>query len=187
MSDSANKDSADQGFNESELADIMKEIEGLEQDFKSDPESSMTDVSNLSEAESLQAELSKEDSFAEQKHFKETSLQQDIDSEISSAIESADSVETADSVSLEGDEDNVVSLSKEREMRKSSLSAAEGPMQMSFDVSGSMNLKMTFTVNGKTIDLIVDGSDGLSIALPGGVKFSVPVGDEASLVTKKVV
>lgn len=70
---------------------------------------------------------------------------------------------------------NIVSLDSKRTAPKSEASTS-----MSFKVQGNLTLELQFEIGGKVVALEVTES-GLSIEMEGGVKFSVPVHEKASL------
>lgn len=135
----------DQSFNESELQDIMSEIESLEQEVSSHPESSdeKTTDSPVEEAEaSIEQEL------------------QELESETTEDVSSDDKEERAidfDESELEDlEKDNVVPLNRDREQPPMSLNA-----------TGEMNLNMNFQVGGAVATISVDDSTGVAIKLNG--------------------
>lgn len=70
---------------------------------------------------------------------------------------------------------NIVSLDSKRTAPKSEASTS-----MSFKVQGNLTLELQFEIGGKVVALEVTESV-LSIEMEGGVKFSVPVHEKASL------
>jgi hypothetical protein len=71
---------------------------------------------------------------------------------------------------------NVVSLDAHRPAAKTTGASTS----MSFKIQGNLTLDLQFEIGGKVVALEVTEA-GLSIEMEGGVKFSVPVGDQTSL------
>ncbi len=170
-SDTPEATHADAEFNESELEDIMAEIENLESELEKE----------IATPEALK--VNKEDLKIEQSVEVKNKLQDAIENELqefskNNAVESA------------ADESNVVAI---QPTMKASLDES-----MSFQAKGNMDISLQFKVGQEVAKLTVDGQSGLSLSLSGveifisedggcsvsmenGVKFSIPV----SKVTKK--
>ena len=163
-------ETVEQSFNDSELEDIMSEIENLEKEFVEDDESSPEDlvVSEVPTSE----------------------LQEEIDKEVESISNEMDTVEEITSeaeVEIEEviEPSNVVSLPVSE--KKSTAGA-----NMDFSASGSMDLNLNFKIGSETATLKVDGnkglvvemggveiqiteSEGCTVTMEGGVNFNIPL------------
>lgn len=136
------------GFNDSELEDIMNEIEHLEKEFvegNSDP--SLTKASDISKEEVKTEKL--------------TELKEERDL----LIDSTGPLE----------QENVVGLVSSPSLHSAPL-AIEDTCQTSFDlkVQGNIGLSMSFSVGEQVISLRVE-DHGLHIELGNGAKFSIPL------------
>lgn len=193
MSTKNESNEAEQGFNDSELLDIMQEIESLEREFAS------TD-----QADSEELAIAAQD-------VKKTSLQDAIDQEMSSNLETSDSSEVEESFEeLDQAEmemaqeasapNNVVAFNHKPTKAAVASTGAKAPM--SFSAEGSMNLALEFDLGETKATLHVNGDQGVTFEMDGvtftlhptegcqvsmtnGVKFSVPVGSASAL--KKAV
>lgn len=142
----------DEAFNEDELAEIMNEIEDIEEDDESEVEGSNESSTNV-----------------------------------------------------EASEENVVPISGSSGSAPSMPSNASfsGGTPVSLAASGTMDVNLNFKVNEKDISLTVDKDSGFSLSLdnlnmsvdennqltlhlPGGIKFSVPLDDSGKNEKKKV-
>ncbi|MFT6069912.1 MAG: hypothetical protein ACJAT2_000926 [Bacteriovoracaceae bacterium] len=141
----------EQGFNDAELQDIMSEIENLEREYEDD-----APVSKETEVEVVVQEDSVEETIAETT------------------------------------EDNVVSFEQKV---KTKSHTSSGEQQVEFQGSGQMNFAMNFEVAGQTahleiteaglvvsldgMHLSVNETEGCTVEMEGGVKFSVPMSTKA--------
>lgn len=73
--------------------------------------------------------------------------------------------------------ETVVSLDSVRTAPKAS---SENSTSMSFKVQGNLTLDLSFDIGGKVVSLSVSDT-GLFIEMEGGMKFSVPVGQDSPL------
>lgn len=73
--------------------------------------------------------------------------------------------------------ETVVSLDSKRVAPKVS---SDNSTSMSFKVQGNLTLDLSFDIGGKVVSLSVTES-GLSIEMEGGVKFTVPVGQDSAI------
>ncbi|MFP5386079.1 MAG: hypothetical protein ACLGHN_08380 [Bacteriovoracia bacterium] len=73
--------------------------------------------------------------------------------------------------------ETVVSLDSKRTAPKAS---SENSTSMSFKVQGNLTLDLSFDIGGKVVSLAVT-ENGLSIEMEGGVKFTVPVGQDTAI------
>lgn len=162
----------ERGFNDDELADIMSEIESLEQDFnEEDAASSSSDSSDAALDEGPVAEVVE-----------------------SSAGESGEEIENKPLPKLSANDASEVEVPEESQ----SVAQAEAPMasvtplvaqeaskqsaathsSMDFHVSGELALNLGFNVSGQQIKLQVN-AEGLEIQLESGAKFTIPVEGKA--------
>ena len=138
----------EQGFNDSELEEIMEEIESLEEDAILEDSGPEEVVVESKHEDSQEAEVVAEP------------VQEEV------IVESAQEDPPSEEVS------NVASLSKDHHQ---STSSAPASTSMDFSVNGEMSLNMGFHINGQRIDLTIDANHGFVIDLPGGARFNVPL------------
>ena len=155
----------DKGFNDSELEDIMNEIEELEKDFAE--ESKKKQVDELSEALGIEEEVvDMSDLRVEDVEIGKTELQQVIDDEVESIIrEEIDN--SAQEEIMDAIEDKIISFEENRPSHESS---------MDFSVAGQMELKLNFNVGGQLVHIYLNEKEGLTIEMDGGAKFTIPMG-----------
>lgn len=221
----------EKGFNESELEDIMSEIESLEKDF-----GDVTDIEEAPSAETEEVvseeEQAAEDPVIEEPVIEETTAEEpaeqeavmevateveavieepsveepvieekeDFENMLESEFEVTDVATPAEDLKIapEAIERSPVQAAIEEEVEamidhhteeiESEAEVVEmkqpevkpmsdiGETKMDFSVSGQMNLKLNFWVNGQSIELHVSEEDGFVIEMEGGAKFSLPVG-----------
>ncbi len=182
----------DKGFNESELEDIMSEIESLEKDFGDDIGDTVLKVVEEAIAEEVVAEVIIEEVIEES--AAEEELEAIVDSEFTtpeemsspeeltiapeevdpSSIQSAVEADVALALIDKGSEvdEKVIEIKHEA----TNISENSHETKMDFSVAGQMNLKLNFWVNGQSIQLHVSEEEGFVIEMDGGAKFSLPVG-----------
>jgi hypothetical protein len=192
-------ETVEQSFNDSELEDIMSEIENLEKEFVEDGEKAPEDLS-LSEATTsdLQSEIDKEvESISEEMtptaeitpEQPEATIEETVEvvaeETVEPIIEEPVEVVAEETVEVEAVVDNVVSLPVSE---KSSTTGAN----MDFSASGSMDLNLNFKIGSETATLKVDGDKGLvvemggveiqiteaegcTVTMEGGVNFNIPL------------
>lgn len=165
MSDEKQHSPEEQGFNDSELQDIMQEIESLEKEFSS--------------ADSCESgEGGPKD------------LQQAIDKELEE-LEGSSSPDEEDDVFNDEDFEEMDGPKEEAEVTPiSSHSAHKHGMQLK--ASGEMDLELCFPVGEQNVEfkvlsqgfsvefngmvVHVDEQKGCHISMPGGGEFSLPLG-----------
>lgn len=181
--DQAIEETAEQSFNDSELEDIMSEIESLEKEFVEEGErspeelvvvsSEKTDLQSAidQEVESMSAELAPDDKAM-----------------IEEAV--AEVEETSNEV------DNVVALPKSEKVASTSGAA------MDFSAAGTMDFNLNFNIGSEAATLKVDGDKGLcvemggvvieitqeagcTVTMEGGVNFNIPLTTSGNAATKK--
>ena len=187
--DQAMEETAEQSFNDSELKDIMSEIESLEKEFVEDGERSEEDLAVVSsEKTDLQNEIDKEvESMA-------TEMSDDQDDAMADELIS----EVEDEVVAEAEPvDNVVSLPKVEKKIASSNGAA-----MDFSAAGTMDFNLNFNIGTEAATLKVDGDKGLcvemggvvieitsehgcTVTMDGGVNFNIPLTTSGNAAKKK--
>ncbi len=144
----------DQGFNDQELSDIMKEIEALEDDFAV-PKSSSEPTLSIEHAEALEdIDEMRED---------------EIEDEIEDQVEDEVNVDPTLASTI-----NILPLTSSplhAPLSKTSTS-------MSFKVQGQLSIDLKFEIGEKVICLEVSES-GLLIEIEGGIKFTVPVSNKS--------
>ena len=168
----------EKGFNDDELADIMNEIESLEQEFAEDNTVIEDKEPNLDEvaASVLEMASEEEDSFThteEQYIEEEKSPESELLEEV--AAMAVENIVPSQSIEKFDDEThhNVHQIvTEDKIMKKSHSSTAK--TAMSFSVEGDMKLDLSFLVSGKEINLTVS-DNGFEIELEGGAKFTLPV------------
>jgi len=190
----------DKGFNDDELADIMNEIENLEQEFTEESLSGKADNDATPEASNIEESSNHSDAdadFAEMSKLEEESDEPEatvVEDEISAmaeddfAIDSEIEVlnelskmpveEVTGQTSEVYEESNVTPIrtaaksSDEFQEKSSNVSGTKS--QMSFSVEGDMKLDLSFNISGKMVHLNIS-EHGFEIELDGGMKFSIPV------------
>ncbi|MCK5073136.1 MAG: hypothetical protein KAQ98_06885 [Bacteriovoracaceae bacterium] len=183
----------DQNFNDSELEDIMSEIESLEKEFVEDgseehSEDLKVDSSEITENE-LQADVDQEmqegakETLREDVQFEEVQFEEVQEPTVEKSDPEATEVFVDDPVQEIQEEptstvvDNVVPIQKEQQKATHSVQSVshDAQTEMNFSVSGQMNLKLNFTVGGQEIHLVVNEQEGFAIELGHGIRFSVPL------------
>ena len=137
----------EKGFNDDELADIMNEIENLEQEFTH--EEVIDEQPHLDEVAESVAQMAKEEE-SEHEVFQEV---------VKMPVE------------------DVIPLNTERESHMKTthkVTNTQSNTAMNFSVEGDMKLDMSFLVNGSEVKLHIS-DDGFEIEMEGGAKFTLPV------------
>ena len=159
----------DRGFNDDELADIMSEIENLEQEFTEE-----VHAKKQPEVEASQPEEHVEES---EKHVEEPGENvETITAEQHEQHEPSEGHDESDVTVLEQVSEKpveeVVQIGKAHDDVESDIAGAQ--TSMSFKVEGDMKLDLMFNISGHEVQLAVN-EHGLEIGLEGGAKFSVPL------------
>ncbi len=199
--DEAMEEIAEQSFNDSELKDIMSEIESLEKEFVEEGERTPEELAVVSsEKTNLQSEIDKEvasmaSEMATETTSPEASLEESEDSEDDMMADELIN-EMEDDVVAEV-ADNVVTLpTNERK-----VSTAEGAA-MDFSAEGTMNFNLNFKIGTEAATLKVDGDQGLcvemggvlieitsehgcTVTMDGGVNFNIPLTTSGNAAKKK--
>jgi len=175
MSD--NDNSLEQNFNDSELQDIMNEIESLEKEFVEQ---------EASEESSAEGEMDNVQAGEVQEPAAQEAQEEEGDQEavMAEMDESQESPEMEDfSNELDEIEDNIVAM--EHPTQPADTPAGE----MSFSGQGQMDFKMNFSLGGQDAKLVVEegklkvmvagvelylSEAGCEVEMAGGVHFSIP-------------
>jgi frataxin-like iron-binding protein CyaY len=172
-------------FNESELEDIMAEIESLESDFDVDVAAVVDDEAVATQSEELRLDSSK---------VAKTDLQKEIEREIEKELENV-------AKDMEVSKENVLNF----ETTKSPIIISDNTMaksEMSFQANGKMNVVLNFAVGDETATLVIDETRGLVVNMSGvelclnqttgctvtmvnGVNFNIPLTTPESSSKKK--
>ncbi|PIK16578.1 hypothetical protein [Halobacteriovorax sp. JY17] len=199
--DEAMEEIAEQSFNDSELKDIMSEIESLEKEFVEEGERTPEELAVVSsEKTNLQNEIDNEvasmaSEMATEATSPEASLEEFEDSEDDMMADELIN-EMEDDVVAEI-ADNVVTLpTSERK-----VSTADGAA-MDFSAEGTMNFNLNFKIGTEAATLKVDGEQGLcvemggvlieitsehgcTVTMDGGVNFNIPLTTSGNAAKKK--
>lgn len=162
-------------FNESELQDIMAEIESLEQEFEGD------------EAEPVVAKTQLQEAIE-----KEIEMSQEVSAEVKNEIIAPASVLNF--------EKKVEAVTPAKSVSSASESAKTS--EISFAANGQMNLNLSFKIGEETATLTVDPVlglvvtmkgvelciselDGCKVTMENGVNFTIPLTSGSSASKKK--
>lgn len=190
-------------FNESELEDIMSEIESLESEFGEAPleeaaTEAIEDVSLTSEVVSPSAksvpDVSVEDELSDalgigttptpvvaleitHEDISKTSLQKAIDNEVDSLLEShkAEELPVSSNVVPISEPVAPVTVTEHQSIKTEKEIVMKGDNQVTLKVAGEMSLDLMFDISGEKVHLYVKESEGLCIELGSGAKFVVPI------------
>lgn len=197
-------------FNDSELEDIMSEIENLEQDlneFSEDdqnveeaPEAKREDYVEKQEeirvgAGEIDDQLTdalgiKENKKAKKEELRvdkvpvgKTKMQTEIDSEVEELLVHKNSKNNLpkEKEKIEMKKD----LEKENVVPITEFKMPASDSQMNIEVSGQMQFRFNFKVNNQSVQIYLQQGNFI-IEMPGGIKFSVPTEAEPSNKMKKV-
>lgn len=171
----------DKGFNDDELADIMNEIENLEQEFTEEVVAVAPTPAPTEEVEvKAEAEAKVEVPVASTPHVEVDQEMKDVLNELSEMP-----VEEVSGDTVQAHDDNVVSLHDTSANTPGSeytapaeFAPSGGHSQMSFSVEGDMRLDLSFNVSGKIVHLHI-GENGFELELDSGMKFSIPLDENA--------
>jgi hypothetical protein len=167
---------AEKNFNESELQDIMAEIESLEKEFE-------TEDVKVSPVMSV-------------KVAKQTELQDEIDRELETSMAARDEKATIEATP------KILSFEKKSPMAYTPTSTACSSSEISFAAHGQMNLNLDFKVGEETarlsidpvkglvvtmsgVELCINHEDGCKVTMESGVKFTIPLTSSESALKKK--
>ena len=158
----------DQGFNDDELADIMNEIESLEQEFTEETQSEEVEAKAEDAPQSEEEEVQPEPEQIHASTEVARELAQTPEEQIEKAHHEAH------------DDQNVHAIKSEHKVfHGDSEGNKEWPStSMDFSVEGNMKMNLFFKVGGKTVHLHVN-EGAFEIELEGGMKFSIPVHEQS--------
>lgn len=190
-------------FNESELEDIMSEIESLESEFGESPvEEAITEVEDevslaseeISSGKKSEPEASAEDELSDalgigansepvaaleitHEDISKTSLQKAIDNEVDSLLEShkVEEAPVRSNVVQLSEPVTPVAVTEHHTNKREKETAMKGDNQVTLKVAGEMSLDLMFDISGEKVHLYVKESEGLCIELGSGAKFVVPI------------
>lgn len=155
----------DQSFNDQELSDIMKEIEALEQGFKSEETGTPVAVAEEFEPKNEFEEIKKIDSM-----------------NASSEVEEVTTVDSTNNVLSLETSPNEAYIDKHTS--SPAFAASVHSSSMTFKVQGNLSLDLKFEIGGKVVCVEVSETE-FSIEMEGGMKFTVPVQEKSGF--KKAV
>lgn len=177
-------EASDSNFNESELQDIMAEIESLEKDFEAEP---------AEEEAVIEVEA------------KKTNLQEEIERELEMSLQSGEvtkeevqaSVVTQTVAETPTPTPTVLAFEKKSQPVPSTVAP-----EISFEATGAMNLNLGFKIGEETAKLSIDPVKGMMVTMNGvelcinqeigctvtmenGVTFTIPLTSTNSTTKKK--
>lgn len=191
MSDKAQDEIMDKGFNDDELQDIMNEIESLEKEYveQETPAEVTSEAVEEAVAQETTEEAVEEEAPVEVHASEESEEDEEVDEVLSEAEAEADD-------EYESEQDNVVSFKPVQAPTHRTNSES-----VSFSGNGQIDFSMTFSIGGEEATITVNQGEGLTVTMngvdlslsedgctvemTGGVKFSVPLG--TNTVNKKAV
>lgn len=182
----------DSNFNETELQDIMAEIENLEKEFETEPMAAapVTPVKKTQLQEEIERELA---------------MSQEVSEEVKEELVSDVSASSTDMIEEETDT-KILSFDKKAEPIVTPVAPAASysgkSSEISFAANGQMNLNLSFKVGEETATLTVDPVLGLVVTMKGvelcisehegckvtmenGVNFTIPLTTTHSTSKKK--
>lgn len=170
----------EKGFNDDELADIMNEIESLEQEFtNSEAQVENNDMTTDTNKEPLgDAKKVSSDHSHQDEHHKvlddlaHMHVEQVVPEKHSPAYDDNIHHMKQQDAPKEKTWSSTVQETHKPQEKHESL----GHSSMSFNVEGDMKVDLNFCVGGQFIHLHVS-DHGLEIELDGGAKFSLPLSD----------
>lgn len=172
----------EKSFNDDELADIMSEIESLEQEFEEEPpvesEAPVEQEVSSQSPQDVADEVMASDEVAEE--FVEEA---EVDDPVEQVFEEkTEEVKEVVSEMVEKPVEEVVPAPSPAPAPVHHISTPKNDWKpsgaqtsMSFCVEGDMKLSMSFHVSGKEFNVWVDEKDGFVIELDGGAQFKVPI------------
>ena len=165
----------EKGFNDDELADIMNEIENLEQEFTSDVETTTDNVESQAvdvETDEPVAEVQTDEPVAEVQTDEPSSSE--VSAPEQSTLQEVVDMPVQAVTPVASDTDDNVHHLKPVSVKAPSPMGAE--TSMSFKVEGDMRLDLSFNIAGKEVQVNVS-ENGLEIGLGDGAKFTLPLGE----------
>ena len=170
------------GFNDAELADIMSEIEGLEEEFANEAENTNGPEAASVSQETHEVEKDEPKASAQENEKEDTVNEAQAILDSGPVEEAQTEVQEKVAVTQVAPPENVVPL-QPKASRDSYGSCSHS--QLDFHIEGDMKLELGFHIGGQTIGLHINGEEGLVIKLEGGASFNVPLSTQQTL-SKKV-
>lgn len=166
----------EKGFNDDELADIMNEIESLEEEFSSDDHKMMEEPGIDEVAKSVAEMAEEEEDYIEAEEvFEEPVSVAPVEAEIFEELSEMNVEDIVPKKEMSSYDDNIHHMKvEESPVAKPAHSPKSGHTSMNFSVEGDMKLDLSFMIGTSEVKLHVT-DEGLEIELEGGAKFSLPV------------
>lgn len=180
----------EKGFNDDELADIMSEIESLEQDFAQETAEVQKEVEEPQHEDQNEEVVAKEqheeEVVAKEQHeepqeqdWEESKVEPihaqheepEVDEEMNEVLDELSQMPVEDVTPKHTKHDDNVHHIKE-EMPVSSSNKSQ--TAMSFHVEGDIKLELSFHIGDQFIGVNIT-EEGLVVGLDGGAKFTIPV------------
>jgi hypothetical protein len=165
----------DKGFNDDELADIMSEIESLEEEFASDDvETKTTDSIEEEDDFAMQEEGPVAPVVAKAPVVNEVKAQ--VDEQMHEVLDELSQMPVEDVVptsKVVAQDDNIHHM---RQVVQAPVKATSSGAHtsMSFKVEGEMQMDLSFCIGGQDVSLHIT-EQGFEIELAGGAKFILPL------------
>jgi hypothetical protein len=177
--EAATPEVAEKNFNESELENIIAEIETLEKEFEADA--------------LLKSKLNSENEMA--------NLQNEIDHEMEMTLITQSIDKEEESVSSKKSS-KVLPFGKKSSLSYPSENGEAGVGEISFEAKGQMNLNLGFKIGEETaqlsidpvkglivtlrgVELCINQEDGCKVTMDSGVNFTIPLTSSLSAMKKK--
>ena len=190
-------------FNDSELQDIMSEIESLESEYEEEIKPVQKakapvkqGAKNVDKSESKVKNLAEELGVKKNKAAKANLSAQVVDNDGAVQDEEFDRevdailADKTDDMTMDDDQNtetnNVVAISSTVK-KAGSMNTNSSKSSMEFCVSGDMVLDLTFNVGGQSVQIAIDQENGFVIQMQGGVTFSIPLNNTVKNSVKKAV
>lgn len=182
----------EKGFNDDELADIMSEIESLEQEFSDEPQAEQIESVEAKEQEPEEVQEQPQHEPVQEevvaKHEEQPVVAQHseedekVDEQMEEVLDELAQMPVEDVIPehTESHDDNIHHMKQEpvvSEQQNWSHQSHGHPAHtsMSFKVEGEMKLDLNFCIGGQNVALQVS-DHGFEIELAGGAKFTLPLG-----------
>jgi hypothetical protein len=162
-------------------AEVQNEMHKNEQSTLLEQAQNIIDVATISEkkdAEILEVNLGKELGLNNQSLNKvitndlEIALQNEIDQQLSNIMGSS---KTDPVLSIKQGPNNLINNPKTNTNEEKMNNSLSKKSSLELNVAGDMNLDLVFNVAGNKVQLYIDAQNGLTIELPGGAKFCIPI------------
>ena len=190
-------------FNDSELQDIMSEIESLESEYEEEIKPVQKakapvkqGAKNVDKSESKVKNLAEELGVKKNKAAKANLSAQVVDNDGAVQDEEFDRevdailADKTDDMTMDDDQNtetnNVVAISSTVK-KAGTMNTNSTKSSMEFCVSGDMVLDLTFNVGGQSVQIAIDQDNGFVIQMQGGMTFSIPLNNTVKNSVKKAV